>query len=287
MSSHGTRVIQKLLDIIPQSKILIQKITFAINNNLLDITMDANSNHIIQKYVTVVRYPLNSIIYDNIVRNFLVIARDKFGCCMMQKCVECGTEEQKEVLFMLSLKYSPILIVDQYGNYVLQYIARTGNQKCISSLVTLIITNIQSFCCQKFSSNVIEKCIESSSPEIQTFLINSIIKNEKLISALLIDSYGNYIIQKILMVTKGKTYHYILNQIAINEERIRRVSFGNRILAKLMSLHKDLCFMLNKPPSIMNYNINNEYNGNVNFHNSNNYSYLNRSIAHSNMNQYK
>lgn len=79
MSSHGTRVIQKLLDIIPQSKILIQKITFAINNNLLDITMDANSNHIIQKYVTVVRYPLNSIIYDNIVRNFLVIARDKFG----------------------------------------------------------------------------------------------------------------------------------------------------------------------------------------------------------------
>ena len=95
------------------------------------------------------------------------------------------------------------------------------------------------------------------------FLINSIIKNEKLISALLIDSYGNYIIQKIFMVTKGKTYHYILNQIAINEERIRRVSFGNRILAKLMSLHKDLCFMLNKPPSIMNYNINNEYNGNV------------------------
>ena len=76
MSSHGTRVIQKLLDIIPQSKILIQKITFAINNNLLDITMDANSNHIIQKYVTVVRYPLNSIIYDNIVRNFLVIARE-------------------------------------------------------------------------------------------------------------------------------------------------------------------------------------------------------------------
>ena len=76
MSSHDTRVIQKLLDSIPQSKILIQKITFAINNNLLDITMDANSNHIIQKYVTVVRYPLNSIIYDNIVRNFLVIARE-------------------------------------------------------------------------------------------------------------------------------------------------------------------------------------------------------------------
>ena len=80
--------------------------------------------------------------------------------------------------------------------------------------------------------------------------------------------------------------HYILNQIAINEKRIRRVSFGNRVLAKLMSLHKDLCFMLNKPPSILNYNTNNEYNGNVNL-NSNNYSYLNRSIPHSNMNQYK
>ena len=90
----------------------------------------------------------------------------------------------------------------------------------------------------------------------------------------------------------GSFEEIILNARELASEQngcrlLRRVSFGNRILAKLMSLHKDLCFMLNKPPSIMNYNINNEYNGNVNFNNSNNYSYLNRSIAHSNMNQYK
>lgn len=295
VSSHGTRVIQKLLDIIQSDINLVNKITMAINNNLLEITMDANSNHIVQKYVTVVPFPLNAPIYENIMNNFLLISKDKYGCCMMQKCIECGTNEQQRRLIVLSLQNSPLLITDQYGNYVLQYVVKLENQECISTIINLILTNLQKYCCQKFSSNVIEKCIERACPDLQNLLINAIIQNEKLVSDLIVDLYGNYIIQKILLVAKGKAYHILLNQIANNAERIRRVSFGSKVLAKLTSLHKDLCFIMNggnvgSVPMLQNYNFNgynaNNYNnmnqinivGNLSnqnsISNSNNYSYL-------------
>ena len=307
VSPHGTRVIQKLLDIIKSDINLVNKITMAINNNLLEISMDANSNHIIQKYITVIPFPLNVPIYENIMNNFLLIAKDKYGCCMMQKCIECGTNEQKRRLIVLSLQNSPLLITDQYGNYVLQYVVKLENQEYISTIINLILTNLQKSCCQKFSSNVIEKCIERACPDLQNLLINAIIQNEKLVSYLIVDLYGNYIIQKILLVTKGKAYHMLLSQIAKNAERIRRVSFGSRVLAKLTSLHKDLCFIMNggnvgSHPMSQNYNFvgynthnysNNNINqmnivGNLSNQNSsgnaNNFSYLMRNDMGGNTN---
>ena len=75
--------------------------------------------------------------------NFLLIAKDKYGCCMMQKCIECGTNEQKRRLIVLSLQNSPLLITDQYGNYVLQYVVKLENQEYISTIINLILTNLQ------------------------------------------------------------------------------------------------------------------------------------------------
>ena len=83
---------------------------------------------------------------------------------------------------MLSLQNSPLLITDQYGNYVLQYVVKLENQEYISTIINLILTNLQKYCCQKFSSNVIEKCIERACPDLQNLLINAIIQNEKLVS---------------------------------------------------------------------------------------------------------
>ena len=68
VSSHGTRVIQKLLDIIRNNNEMILKITNVLNTNLLEITMDANSNHIIQKYVSVIPFPMNATVYENIIK---------------------------------------------------------------------------------------------------------------------------------------------------------------------------------------------------------------------------
>jgi hypothetical protein len=257
ISSHGTRVIQKLLEIIKRNSELVMKISNIIKNNFMAITTDINSNHIIQKYVTIVKHPLNNLIYEILYENFLIVSKDKYGCCMMQKCIECGSPEQQQKLIALSLRFSPILIIDQYGNYVLQYIIKTRNQEFISAIVNLLLSNIQQFCRQKFSSNIIEKCLENGYAELQTILINAITQNENLISELLVDLYGNYIIQKLLLMTNGQIYYKILNIIAKNVDQLKGVSFGNRLLTKLMNSHKDLNFLINKNDMLSYQQVNN------------------------------
>lgn len=245
ISSHGTRVVQKLLDCIQENPVLISKITCVIDNNLLELTTDSNSNHIIIKYVTVVHFPMNKLVYDSVIANFLKISKDKFGCCVMQKCIELGSSEQKQSLIILTLQNISLLITDQFGNYVLQFIISLRNQEIISSIIQIVIPNIRKYCVQKFGSNVLEKCLDSSCQELQLMIINSIVQNEGLVSDLIIDPFGNYIIQKILSLTKGKIYYSLLQIISKNSDKIKKVSFGNKVLSKLMNTHKDLCFMIN------------------------------------------
>lgn len=245
ISSHGTRVVQKLLDSIQENPELISKITYVIENNLLELTTDSNSNHIIIKYVTVVHFPMNKLVYDSVIDNFLKISKDKFGCCVMQKCIELGSPDQKKALIILTLQNVSLLITHQFGNYVLQFIVSLRNQEIISSIIQMVIPNIRKYCVQKFGSNVLEKCLDSSCQELQLMLINSIVQNEGLIADLIIDPFGNYIIQKILLLTKGKTYYSLLQIISKNADKIKKVSFGNKVLSKLMNTHKDLCFMIN------------------------------------------
>ena len=244
VSAHGTRVIQKLIDSIQNNCDLILKLNLVISQKLLELTTDPNSNHVIQKYVSVIKYPLNSPIYETITKNFLIIAKNKYGCCMMQRSIECGTQEQSSSLIYLSLQHSKYLITDQYGNYVLQYIIQTKNAEFIQHIVSLILTNIPKYCKQKFSSNVIEKCLEYSQPELQGLLINLIAQNENLVSELLIDPFGNYIIQKILQIAKGKIYYNLLTIISNHVDALTKVSFGSRLLSKLISTHKDLEFLI-------------------------------------------
>jgi pumilio RNA-binding family len=53
---------------------------------------------------------------------------------------------------------------------------------------------------EKFSSNVIEKCLEHNTAEMNTKIVESIMKEKHLYFELLIDHYGNYVIQKCLHV---------------------------------------------------------------------------------------
>ena len=52
---------------------------------------------------------------------------------------------------------------------------------------------------QKFSSNVIEKCLEHTSPEIRRKMVEEIMQADSFYD-FLSDQYGNYVIQKALQV---------------------------------------------------------------------------------------
>lgn len=244
LSIHGTRVIQKIIEAVKDDEKLVTRITKNLVVHIIEISFDTNSYHIIKKYVSEIGYPMNKPLYNEIVKKFFIISRDKYGCCMLQKCVECGNMDQKKILISLSLKYATLLITSQYGNYILQYIVKLGIYDYNLKIIQLALTDLQKYCCQKFSSNVIEKILDYSSPDLSSLIIKEIEKNDKLVSEMLVDLYGNYIIQKVLLISKGETYHNLLKMVAKNKDNLQKVSFGNRVLSKMIAHHKELPYYM-------------------------------------------
>ena len=198
LDPHGTRVLQKILESIVQSQQTLSIFTDILMKNIQKFIFNPNANHIIIKYASCVSYPNNQIIFDYLAKNIIPLSHKKNSCCAFQKCIEVANAEQKEKLFDLIGKNAKYLIVDDFGNYVLQFIIPHCSSSVMEMIVDSFIDNINELSIQKSSSNVIEKCIIHTVPEIKEKIIKTV-TNQESIDNIIVDKYGNYVLQTIIM----------------------------------------------------------------------------------------
>ena len=235
----GTRVIQKLIVVIKETKLLINfnKILFQFIDKLI---LTSHGNHIIQKYIEEIKYPKNENVYNFILLNFIKICINKFGCCTIQKCFQKAPKEIKEKLLDLFFQNLLFLLYEQYGTYVFQFIIENEPVFLKIKTIKLILPNLLNYCKIKYSSNVIEKCLEYNCNEIHQIILDKILEKEENIIDLILNPFGNYIIQKALCICNSKHYDFIINIIGNNIEQIQKVNFGANLLLKLASNHNKL-----------------------------------------------
>ena len=301
-STYGTRVVQKLLDVLYinnnnesiEKKKLFDKLNLLIITNIVKLSSDTNSCHIIIKYVNVIKYPNNNDMYKGVYKNFIPLCKDKHGCCVIQKCLEAGNEKQNEKLLSLSSDYCDELISDQFGNYVIQFVVGLNNERMNKTIVNVILNNLIKLCREKYASNVIEKFLNIQSPESKKIL-DVLVNDENIIHELIIDQFGNYIIQRILSIVPSNIRVNVLRYIVNWYEEIKNLSFGQRLIAKLNERYNEFTSMVNNSYGYTagfnsNINNNNQFNnnnnniGNINFIQMNNYMFAPN--LHSNGNQF-
>ena len=279
-SNYGTRVIQKLLEILSkenknkESKEIYDNLFNSLNKmiikNIVQLSNDSNSSHIIIKYVNVIKYPKNCEMFDSVFNNFIPLCKDKHGCCVIQKCIEAGINEQKEKLFSLSNKYCSQLISDQFGNYVIQYVVGLNNENINKNIVKVIMNDLIKLCKEKYASNVIEKFLFFKSLESKE-VIKCIINEEKNLHELIIDQYGNYIIQRILSIVSPEIRLNLMSFIASWYDEIKNLSFGNRLITKLNERYTEFTSLIQNIYGINknNINVNNKFKNNNSIGNKN------------------
>lgn len=178
---QGTRVIQKLIEFSNDINLINNII-----KNTLQLLKDNNGYHIILKFA-ILNNRLNEI--EKIIQeNLLEISTNKFGCCAIQKYLQNYPEEKIINAIIFSTEK---LIINIYGNYVIQYIISLNNKNYNHLIVDKLKSNIIYLSKQKFSSNVIERCFDYCEYPIKLILINHLCE-EKVVKELLFDMYGNY-----------------------------------------------------------------------------------------------
>ena len=210
-NQHGTRVIQKIFEKIIDNDELLKYYNLLLTPNLKDFVVDQNASHIIIKYVNMLQAPKNDFIIQFLLDNAFDLATKKHSCCVLQKCIEYSNEEQKLKFLEIISQKSNGLFNDQYGNYVVQYCINLCNYEINKVFVKNFLDDIMKFSTQKYSSNIIEKCMDCCDEETKE-LITQKYCEPQIIEKLLFDMYGNYVLQKVMNVSKEPlTNKYISN----------------------------------------------------------------------------
>lgn len=90
-----------------------------------------------------------------------------------------------------------------FSNYVVQHVLELKEPEITASLLRQLEGNYASLSSNRYGSNVVEKCLKESEEQHSTRIIMELLKSKSpTVSTLLVDPFGNYVIQSALSVSK-------------------------------------------------------------------------------------
>jgi hypothetical protein len=105
------------------------------------------------------RENLNSMLLKNL-KNLTL---DSNGICVIKKLINTNQSETIKKRILEEIQYNCLEIVQSpFGNYAIQHVLEEWGMEISKNIILIIKENIVSLSMQKFSSNVVEKCLEMS-----------------------------------------------------------------------------------------------------------------------------
>lgn len=276
---HGTRAVQRLIDSLSSVE-EFEMFCDYVANDLVALIKDLNGNHSISRLLVSQAFmklgepgepgaPIDESlrekgqsvrkdIYHIVASNCVEICRNRQGCCIIQRCLQWAPEPFRTEIINAALLNSLKLVQDPFGNYVVQYILDLQQQlsqhnpqeaetlNYTNRIIRQILHNVALLSCNKFSSNVIEKCLKSSSPDVRQLLIDELTDPHAL-PKLLTDSFANYVIQTaITAATDDTQFAQLRDAILPLQHLLKNSPYGIKIEAKLLKRHRDSAKKLNR-----------------------------------------
>ena len=190
----------------------------------------------IMNFVLKIGYPKNDFVYLEIEKEFKTYVYNRQGCLLVQNLYPLGNEIQQQKLLNIILEQFNELIVDKYGHYLFKYLlyqAENG-EKYYNLIFNKIINDVKTYINNKYSSVVIERLLDSSNINIINKIIEKICGNENDVVELIYHAYGNYVLQKIINVSKDiNILGMIYKTIMKNRNALLKLSYGKKIIKEI------------------------------------------------------
>ncbi|KAI9201761.1 hypothetical protein LWI28_028870 [Acer negundo] len=231
LNTYGTRVVQKLIETL-KTRQQISLVKGALKPGFLDLIKDLNGNHVLQRCLQCLSNEDNEFIFDAAAKFCVDIATHRHGCCVLQRCIAHSFGEHRDKLITEISTNGILLAQDPFGNYVVQYIIELKIPSVIANLHSQFGGHYVHLARQKFSSHVVEKCIRNFG-EIRSQIIHEFL-SVRHFEQLLQDPFANYVIQSALAATKGPLHASLLE--CVRPHSILRTSpYCKRIFSRNLS----------------------------------------------------
>ena len=208
---------------------------------------ETNSSKIIMKLLqsnnndnrmTHMQIQLQSSLMDLFIKEIPMLAINKKGCKLLKDCFDSFSNDNVIKIVKCIEKNITTIITNQYGNYIIQSILEMKNKEIKKSVFDLVRNNLILFATQKYSSNVIEKCIDNND-DVGCALMKQILIGDTF-ERLLLNNFGNYVAQKVLMKVNDDVKDMLLNKVILCVPQLKQLPFGQKLLAKLLQQYPKL-----------------------------------------------
>jgi hypothetical protein len=209
LNLHGTRSVQKVVELCAADESL--ELPNATDGNSADILtrslepaaarlcIDSHGNHVIQRILLKLSHKHSMFVFDAVAASVGDVARHRHGCCVIQRCLDSPPSEARSNLVSRIVEKSLQLMQDAYGNYVVQYVLDVCSDDDVHAVCESVVGKVCLLAIQKFSSNVMEKCLERATDPVRDFYLAELSDPER-IRELMMDPFGNYVVQRALSV---------------------------------------------------------------------------------------
>ncbi|KAF7195423.1 Pumilio-like 4 [Pseudocercospora fuligena] len=236
LQMYGCRVVQKALDhvLVDQQAALISEL----ENNVLKCVKDQNGNHVIQKAIE--RCPSGTIgfIINAFQGQVQHLSIHPYGCRVIQRCLEKCDLPSKTMIMAELMEGIPSMISDQFGNYVVQHIVCHDEGAGRQRVLDTVARGLEGYSKHKFASNVVEKCLERADDVWRHHVVIALAhsnqrrtEGEGVLSGMIKDNFGNYVIQKLLDTLCPEDYHIFLDALHPAMQVAKRTGCGKQVMS--------------------------------------------------------
>lgn len=233
LNLHGTRSVQKVVEMSVGDSKCAEIVTQFLAPAAARLCIDSHGNHVIQRILQKLPHIHSKFVFDAVANSVGDVARHRHGCCVIQRCLDSPPSPARSNLVKRIVEKSLDLMQDAYGNYVVQYVLDVCGDDEAAAVCESVVGKIGLLAIQKFSSNVMEKCLERSSDRVQELHLLELSAPDK-IRELMADPFGNYVVQKALSVATHAQAVRLVEAMRPHLPGMRNTAGGRRIVAKIV-----------------------------------------------------
>ncbi|KAJ4832386.1 hypothetical protein Tsubulata_009522 [Turnera subulata] len=228
--SHGTRVVQKLIETL-KTRRQISLVVSALEPGFLSLIKDSNGNHVIQHCLQCLGNDANKFIFVAAAKYCVDIATHQHGCCVLQRCIDHSTGKHRENLVAEISQNGLLLAQDPYGNYVVQFVLDLKIPSTNACLSSQFEGNYLHLSTQKCGSHVVEKCLLVFKGEGRARIIRELLSAPHF-EQLLQDPHANYVVQTALRVSQGLLHNSLVEAIELHKAISRNSPYSKWIFSQ-------------------------------------------------------
>ena len=194
-SNSGTHTIQTLLEKVNafELRTIVLK---SIENKELEMAFNNNATYVLQKIIGIVpdteRLSTNEIIISNCIN----LALNSDCIFIVEKFISTITIKENKIRIKNIICENCIqLATSPFGNYLIQYLFQVWKNGDIEQINNIIIENANFLAKQRYSSNVIEKAVDTYDSKIKPRLIRSLSLGGSILE-IIKNQYGHYVLNK-------------------------------------------------------------------------------------------